>query len=114
MQDGRHDGSSVVFCANTLRYLWNFRRGTVERFLAMGARVVCIGQAGPGAAELAGIGCEVVGLNWRLRSLNPVHELAVVRQIFGALRRTRPAVVFSFTFKANFAVSLACCCAFPM
>ena len=98
----------MVFCANTLRYLWNFRRGTLERFLAMGTRVVCIGQAGPGAAELAGIGCEVVGLDWRLRSLDPVHELGVVRQIFGVLRRTRPAVVFSFTFKANFAISLAC------
>jgi len=108
LEDGRHDGSSVVFCANTLRYLWNFRRGTLERFLAMGTRVVCIGRAGPGGAGLAGIGCEVIGLDWRLRSLDPVHELSVVRQIFGVLRRTRPAVVFSFTFKANFAVSLAC------
>lgn len=98
----------VAFCSNTLRYLWNFRRGTIERFLADGVSVLCIGQAGPGADELAALGCEVVALDWRLRSLDPLHEAGVVLRIHAALRRFRPAVVFSFTFKANFAVSLAC------
>jgi glycosyltransferase involved in cell wall biosynthesis len=106
----RRDGDPpcVAFCANTLRYLWNFRRSTLQRFLDQGVRVVCIGQEGPDAEKLRAIGCEVTGLDWRLRSLNPVHELGVVRQIHAVLRKTRPAVVFSFTFKANFAVSLAC------
>ncbi|MDB5443261.1 MAG: hypothetical protein JWP73_1637, partial [Phenylobacterium sp.] len=36
---------TVVFCSNTLRYLWNFRRSTIERFLRRGAKVLCIGQA---------------------------------------------------------------------
>ena len=108
MSDKPASAPCVAFCSNTLRYLWNFRRGTIERFLADGVRVLCIGQAGPGAAELADLGCEVVALDWRLRSLDPVHEAGVVLQVWTALRRARPAVVFSFTFKANFAVSLAC------
>ncbi|HEX6867029.1 MAG TPA: glycosyltransferase family 4 protein, partial [Caulobacteraceae bacterium] len=98
----------MAFCANTLRYLWNFRRGTLQRFLDKGVAVTCIGQQGPDAEKLRAIGCEVVELTWRLRSLNPVHELTIVRQIHAALKRARPAVVYAFTFKANFAVSLAC------
>ncbi len=99
---------SAAFCANTLRYLWNFRRGTLQRFIGRGVKVLCIGQEGPDAEKLRAIGCEVVELKWRLRSLNPVHELAIVRKIHAALKRARPAVVYAFTFKANFAVSLAC------
>ncbi len=99
---------TVAFCANTLRYLWNFRRSTLQRFLDRGARVVCLGQADETEARLREMGCEPVGLAWRLRSLDPVHEASVVARIFGTLAAHRPAVVFAFTFKANFAVSLAC------
>ena len=104
----RDDRPCVAFCANKLFYLANFRRGTIERFLADGVRVVCLGQGGAGAEALEAMGCEVVPLDWKLRSLDPVHELAVVNRISAVLRRVRPSVVFSFTFKANFAVSLAC------
>lgn len=104
----RGEAPRAAFCANTLRYLWNFRRGTLQRFIDRGIAVTCIGQAGPDADKLRAIGCEVVELKWRLRSLNPVHELAIVSQIHAALKRTRPAVVYAFTFKANFAVALAC------
>lgn len=108
MADERDDRPCVAFCANKLFYLANFRRGTIERFLADGVRVVCLGQGGAGAEALEAMGCEVVPLDWKLRSLDPVHELGVVSRMSAVLRRVRPAVVFSFTFKANFAVSLAC------
>ncbi|MDP2258236.1 MAG: glycosyltransferase family 4 protein [Caulobacter sp.] len=108
MADDRDDRPCVAFCANKLFYLANFRRGTIERFLADGVRVVCLGQGGAGAEALEAMGCEVVPLDWKLRSLDPVHELGVVSRISAVLRRVRPTVVFSFTFKANFAVSLAC------
>ena len=108
LADKRDDRPCVAFCANKLFYLANFRRGTIERFLADGVRVVCLGQGGAGAEALEAMGCEVVPLDWKLRSLDPVHELGVVSRISAVLRRVRPTVVFSFTFKANFAVSLAC------
>lgn len=108
MADERDDRPCVAFCANKLFYLANFRRGTIERFLADGVRVVCLGHGGAGAQALKAMGCEVVTLDWKLRSLDPIHELGVVGRISAVLRRVRPAVVFSFTFKANFAVSLAC------
>lgn len=108
MADERDDRPCVAFCANKLFYLANFRRGTIERFLADGVRVVCLGQGGAGAEALEAMGCEVVSLDWKLRSLDPAHELGVVARIGAVLRRVRPTVVFSFTFKANFAVSLAC------
>ncbi len=108
LADKRDDRPCVAFCANKLFYLANFRRGTIERFLADGVRVVCLGQGGAGAEALDAMGCEVVALDWKLRSLDPVHELGVVSRISAVLRRVRPTVVFSFTFQANFAVSLAC------
>lgn len=101
-------GARVVFCANTLRYLWNFRMGTIRQFLDDGVAVLCVGRGGAGAAELAAMGCAVVELDWKLRSVDPIHELGVVARIHAALRRFRPAVAFSFTFKANLAVALAC------
>lgn len=108
MTDRSVAGARVVFCANTLRYLWNFRLGTIEQFLRDGVQVLCIGHGAGGAAELAAMGCEVVELDWKLRSVDPIHELGVVARIHMALRRFRPAVAFSFTFKANLAVALAC------
>lgn len=108
MGSERDDRPCVVFCANKLFYLANFRRGTIERFIADGARVVCIGQGGAGEDTLRAMGAEVEPIDWRLRSLDPRHELGVVAKINAILRRARPRVVFSFTFKANFAVSLAC------
>lgn len=108
MSGKRDDRPCVVFCANKLFYLANFRRGTVERFIADGVRVVCIGQGGGGEEALKAMGAEVEPLDWRLRSLEPAHELSVVSKINAILRLVRPRVVFSFTFKANFAVSLAC------
>ncbi len=108
MTDRSIVGARAVFCANTLRYLWNFRLGTIEQFLRDGVEVLCIGQGGGGAAELAAMGCEVVELDWKLRSVDPIHEMRVVASIHRALRRFRPAVAFSFTFKANLAVALAC------
>lgn len=104
----RDERPCVAFCANKLFYLANFRRGTIERFLADGMRVVCLGQGGAGVETLVAMGCEVFPLDWKLRSLDPVHELSVVCRISAVLRQVRPTVVFSFTFKANFAVSLAC------
>lgn len=108
MSGKRDDRPCVVFCANKLFYLANFRGGTLRRFLDDGVRVVCIGQGGAGEAALLEMGCEVEAIDWRLRSLDPAHELAVVARINAILRRVRPRAVFSFTFKANFAVSLAC------
>lgn len=108
MNAKRDDRPCVVFCANKLFYLANFRRGTIERFVADGVRVVCIGQGGAGEDALRAMGAEVEPLDWRLRSLEPRHELGVVARINAILRRVRPRVVFSFTFKANFAVALAC------
>ncbi len=108
LADERDDRPCVAFCANKLFYLANFRQGTIARFLADGFRVVCLGQGGAGAETLEAMGCEVAPLDWKLRSLDPVHELGVVSRINAVLRRVRPAVVFSFTFKANLAVSLAC------
>ena len=49
LADKRDDRPCVAFCANKLFYLANFRRGTIERFLADGVRVVCLGQGGAGA-----------------------------------------------------------------
>ena len=51
--------------------------------------------------------CEVVALDWRQKSLDPFHEFGIVWRLWRTIRRTRPAVCFSFTFKANFDIGLA-------
>lgn len=95
----------VVFCSNTLRYLWNFRRSTLESFLARGVRVLCIGQADRTVEDLRALGCEVLPLPWRLRTVNPLSEAPIVARMVVALARFRPDICFSFTFQANTAIA---------
>lgn len=98
----------VALVANTLWYLLTFRRPTIIALRARGAHVLCVGQRGPAATGLRELGCEVLELDWRLDSMNPVHELAIVVQLTNVLRRHRTRLLFSFTIKANLCASIAC------
>lgn len=97
----------VLLCANTLCYLWNFRGSTIQALQDQGFRVVCVGGKDTAEAALTAMDCEVVALDWRQKGLDPFHEFGIVWQLWKMMRRVRPVVCFSFTFKANVDVSLA-------
>ena len=112
MQETAPRRGAIMLVSNQLWYLLTFRRVTIERLLAAGFDIVCAGQGAgatgeAAAAELRALGCTVEPLHWRLETMNPVHECAVVARLYTLLRQHRPLVVFAFTIKANLNAGLA-------
>ncbi len=97
----------VALISNTLWYLLTFRKRTILALIARGQRVLCIGQKGPAARALSERGCEVSELDWRLDSMNPIHESAILARVTARLMSFKPRLVFSFTIKANLIASIA-------
>lgn len=101
---------NVLFVANTLFYLDNFRFSTLQAMRDRGMRVICFGSSeGPGDQardNLEAAGHVVVPVDWDTRSLNPFSELAVLAKLQQLVRRERPILACSFTFKGNLLTSL--------
>lgn len=101
---------SVLFVANTLFYLDNFRSSTLVAIRDMGFRVICFGSSEGlsvrASDNLRAAGHVVVPANWNTRSLDPLSELAVLIKLQNLVWRERPIMACSFTFKGNFLTSL--------
>lgn len=98
----------VALIANTLAYFSTFRLQTIERLLAEGFGLVCVGDRHAGAEQiLAARGVEVEALNWPTDGMNPLHEAGTVWRLRRLLRAARPVCAFSFTVKGNLATALA-------
>lgn len=93
---------TIVLCANTSWYLFNFRRSTIQAFRSAGYTVVCISPMDVYAQRLEEeLGAVHIGLPLSGKSLNPVAEARAMVFLFNALRRIRPNFVFNFTIKLN-------------
>lgn len=100
--------ASVALVANTLAYFSTFRLQTVERLLAEGFDLVCIGDRHPAAERvLASRGVRVEALDWPTDGMHPLHEAGTVWRLRRILKDAHPSVVFSFTVKGNLATALA-------
>lgn len=89
----------ILLFANTDWYLYNFRRSLAERLRAKGWQVVLVSPPGPYGHKLEELGFHWISVPFSTRSTNPLHELALIRQLIKLYRRERPALVHHFTIK---------------
>ena len=96
-----------VFYANTDWYLYNFRLSTALRLKEQGHDVVMLSPPGDFGARFAGHGLRWVRLAMDRASLNPLREVATLRELTRVLRAERPDLLHNFTVKCAIYGALA-------
>jgi glycosyltransferase involved in cell wall biosynthesis len=94
-------GTVISLSANTSWYLFNFRKSTIARLLALGCRVVCLAPEDEYSDRLEQLGCEWYPLSMDNGGSNPVRDAALLLQLSRYYRRIRPAAALHFTVKNN-------------
>lgn len=101
-------GRTIAIVANSPGNLLTFRRGLVRAFTERGDRVVLVAPDGPRVGELPLEGTTYVTLRHLRRSgLNPLRDLALVRELTGIYRREAVTHALHFTIKPVVYGSLA-------
>lgn len=89
----------ILFFANTGWYLYNFRLPLARYLRDQGHDVVMLSPPDPYVAHLQAAGFRTVTLPMERRSLNPVRELMLLRDIRRLYAQERPDLVHHFTLK---------------
>ncbi|WP_214652141.1 glycosyltransferase family 4 protein [Novosphingobium jiangmenense] len=97
----------MLLTANAAWNIFNFRRPVVEDVLARGGRVTVVAPPDEAIGELRAMGCDTVPLEMNVKGLNPLTDLALMRQLRTIFAVVRPDVVLSYTIKNNIFGALA-------
>jgi glycosyltransferase involved in cell wall biosynthesis len=89
----------VILFANTDWYLYNFRLPLALHLAARGVDVVMVAPAGEYVGKITQAGFRFIPLHMDRRSLNPVSEWKVVRDLYRIYHTERPDLVHHFTIK---------------
>ena len=93
---------TVVFAANSLWYITNFRSGLIRAIRDSGYRPIVVAPPDPrNEVRLAELGIEFVPIRIDRKGLNPLAELALLWRFRRQLRRLRPFAYVGFTIKPN-------------
>lgn len=96
----------VVFSSNTAWYLYNFRKGTIKRFIEKEYEVVIIAPTDKYSYLLKELGCKINHLYIRSNSLNPVHDSVTLVHLLSLYIKIKPDIIYNFTPKINIYSSL--------
>src|SRR4051812_39652412 len=91
--------AKIIFFANTEWYLYNFRLGLAKFLRDRGFEVVMVSPIGPYGPRLVAEGFRWIGLNMKRRSMHPLRELSVLRELKRIYKTERPDIVHHFTLK---------------
>ena len=100
--------SKVLFLVNHDVVIYNFRLELVERLLAEGHQVVISSPYGERIDDLKALGCEYHEISMSRHGMNPVKELALIRQYKKLIRSVSPDIVFAYTIKPDIYGAIAC------
>ncbi len=97
----------IAIIINSSWNIYNFRKGLVHRFLEEGHEVVAITPKDKYVDKLVSWGIKHIPVELDGNSLNPVKDLAYLRQLKKSLKKEKPDIILSYTIKANIYGSLA-------
>lgn len=100
---------TIAFVANTSWYLWNFRKSSILKALALGYSVIVIAPCDDKYVKLLEkLGCRSFNVKLDATGVNPFKELLSLRRVVRVLRILKPVAVFSFTPKCNIYFAISC------
>ncbi|PLX78005.1 MAG: glycosyltransferase family 1 protein, partial [Desulfuromonas sp.] len=97
----------ILLFANTDWYLFNFRLALAEQLRAEGWEVVLVSPPGEYGKRLTERGFRWIALPFSTGTINPLHDLGLLRKLIELYRLERPKVVHHFTIKCVIYGSLA-------
>lgn len=101
-------GRTVAIVANTTWNLWNFRRELVRSLHRAGHRILLLAPDGPEKEDLRQLPATLILLKHLRRSgMNPVRDLALLRELTAIYRREKVTHALHFTIKPVIYGSLA-------
>lgn len=102
-----HGRNTIAITANTAWYVFNFRSGLIRTLQERGYRVMVFAQRDEYVPRLLDLGCHFCELEMRSASTNPIRDIATILRYSRLLGEHRPAVLLTFTPKANIYGSIA-------
>jgi glycosyltransferase involved in cell wall biosynthesis len=99
----------IAFVANTSWSIYKFRLYLIERLLKEGFSVIVLAPRDAYTEKFEyypGLGY-VELRHFQSKSINPVHDLRLYRELLNHYRSLRPALIFHYTIKANLYGSMA-------
>jgi galacturonosyltransferase len=100
--------SKVLFLVNHDVVIYNFRLELVERLLAEGHQVVISSPYGERIEDLKTLGCEYHEISISRHGMNPIREIALIREYKRLIKAVSPDIVFTYTIKPNIYGAIAC------
>ena len=101
------ESKTVLFLSNHFITLYFFRRELIERLISRGHRVVLSLPDDERNSYFSDLGCVIIVTPMYRRGRNPVEDLKLLRQYRSIMRKVRPDVIFSYTYKPDIYGSLA-------
>ncbi|MEM6641866.1 MAG: glycosyltransferase family 4 protein [Bacteroidota bacterium] len=95
----------IAFVANTSWNIFNFRKGLVSHFIALGNQVLVLSPEDEYTKELVGWGVKWLSTPLNGTGKNPLGDLRYLRILKKYLRQEMPDVILSYTIKSN----IYCC-----
>lgn len=93
---------TIIFCANTSWYLYNFRRSTLKTFVEQGYDVVCVSGDSKHKSDLIAIGARFYVIPINKTSMNPFYDAVTIIRFFLLFKFIfKKSVIFNFTPKCN-------------
>ena len=99
--------STIVLCANTSWYIYNFRRNTIKTFIKKGHRVVVVAPHDDSSKYLSRISSNYYDINLNASGTNPFKEILVVFKLIFLYLHIRPSFIMNFTPKMNIYSTIA-------
>src|ERR1700744_1868031 len=106
---GMPEKRSIAFVANTSWSIYKFRLYLIEMLLAEGHSIYVLAPIDKYTARFSGLpGLVFVELTkFKGKSLSPLQDLALYRELQQHYARIKPDLIFHYTIKANLFGSLA-------
>lgn len=102
----KQSAKTIIICANTSWYIYNFRKNTIITFINLGYNVVCLSGDTKYACKLEELGVVFDSFYLINTSTNPWHETITLISILKKIRRFKPDVILTFTPKVGVYASL--------
>ncbi len=98
---------SVVICANSSWYIYNFRRNTIKSLIKKGYKVFVVAPYDDSSKYLSEISTKYYQLNLNPYGINPFKEALVIFRLMSLYFHIRPDFVMNFTPKMNIYSTIA-------
>jgi glycosyltransferase involved in cell wall biosynthesis len=97
----------ICFFGNTSWYVYNFRKNLIKKLIKKGYKVYVMAPYDLYSEKLKEMACLYYDISMDSKSINPIHDVILIRRIRKELLKIGPDLLLNFTIKPNVYGSIA-------